>query len=95
LLEVVGDECGEGVVAVLFEAAFDEVGAAAWGGGGVGYAHDAVDALSVEDALLAGGEGVAGQFDARADRADLVAVAPGLGDGRGGLVRCLQVAEAP
>ena len=91
LLDVIGDERLQRGVPVLLELALDEVGAAAAAGWVVGDADDAVDALAVEDAF-AGGDGVAGEFDAFADT---VAVADELGDGRGGHERSFQVAVDP
>jgi hypothetical protein len=66
LLDVVGDEGEQGAVAVFFEAALDEVAAGGVVAGAVGDADHAVDALAVQDPF-AGGDGVAGQFDALAD----------------------------
>jgi hypothetical protein len=53
-------------------------------------ADDAVDALAIEDSL-AGRDCVAAEFDALAHG---IAVPPGLGDGRSGHKRALQVAVA-
>jgi hypothetical protein len=61
LSDVVGDEGLEGLVAVFFEAAFDEERAAT-AYGGVGDTDDAVDALSVEDPF-AGSCVVAAELD--------------------------------
>ena len=91
LADVVGDERLEGGVAVLLEATLDEDRAAATAGRYVGDAHDAADALAVEDPL-AGGDRVAAELDALADG---VAVPDGFGDGRGGHERSFQVALDP
>lgn len=66
LFDVVGDEGLEGGVAVLFEAALDEVGAAAAVAGSVGHADDPVDALAVENSFAVAGA-VARELDALAD----------------------------
>ena len=94
LLDVVGDERLQRVVAVLLEASLDEVRAATARGRDVRDAHDAVDALTVDHAL-AGGHDVSSELDPLADLADGIAVAPGFDDGRRRHDRWLQVAVLP
>ena len=89
--DVVGDQGQEGGVAVVLEASLDEDGAAAAAGGVVGQAHAPADPLSVEHPLAAA-DGVAAELGALAYG---VAVADGLGDGRGGHERSFQVAVDP
>ena len=61
LLEVVGDDRFQ--LGHAGQAALDKETAAARVGGDVDQAHDAEDALAVDDALT-GADGVAGEFDA-------------------------------
>src|SRR4051794_3672809 len=63
-LDVVGDQGVE--LGLLGQAALDEVATAGSGGGAVGDADEAVDALAVEHAL-ADRDSVAGELDAAAD----------------------------